>query len=117
MGCSMHGTAQALAKAYISQQHPGAHPAQFKRLFFLHFYGPDFEPKERKRIAAALSEKPRVRRSAGAGQAGNAQPITPKNAGHREGFAAGAVREKRETYGAKRKSKAKRPPGPTERSD
>ena len=60
MGCSMHATAQALAKASISQQHPGAHPAQFKRLLFLHFYGTDFEPKERKRIASALARNVRA---------------------------------------------------------
>jgi hypothetical protein len=60
MGCSMHATAQALARASISNQHPGARPAELKRLFFLHFYGPDFEPEERNRIASALSEKGRA---------------------------------------------------------
>jgi hypothetical protein len=56
MGCSMHATAQALTKASISNQHPNADPAELKRLFFLHFYGTDFEPKERKRIALALAK-------------------------------------------------------------
>jgi hypothetical protein len=57
MGCSMHATAQALAKASISQQHPGARPAELKRLLFLHFYGPDFEPEQRKRIASGLGKE------------------------------------------------------------
>jgi hypothetical protein len=60
MGCSMHATAQALAKASISQQHPGARPAELKRLLFLHFYSADFEPKERNRIASALAERGRA---------------------------------------------------------
>jgi hypothetical protein len=59
-GCSMHATAHALAKAWISQQHPGARPADLKRLLFLHFYGADFEPEERKRIASALAERGRA---------------------------------------------------------
>ena len=54
MGCSMHATAQALAKAYILRQHPGSHPAKLKRLLFLHFYRADFKPQKRKRIASAL---------------------------------------------------------------
>ena len=55
MGCSMYATAQALAKAYISEQHPDAHPRELKLLLFLHFYGADFTPRERKRILSALS--------------------------------------------------------------
>lgn len=57
MGCSMHATAQALAKASVLQQHPCARPAEIKRLLFLHFYGNDFEPEERKRIASALAKR------------------------------------------------------------
>jgi hypothetical protein len=60
MGCSMHATAQALAKASILNQHPNADPAELKRLLFLHFYGTDFEPKERKRIALALAKRGRA---------------------------------------------------------
>ncbi len=44
MGCSMFATARALAKAALLQRHPKADPAKLKRLFFLHFYGNDFEP-------------------------------------------------------------------------
>jgi hypothetical protein len=55
VGCSMHATAQALAKAYISQRHPRAHPAELKRLLFLHFYSADFAPEKRKQIALALA--------------------------------------------------------------
>jgi hypothetical protein len=63
MGCSMHATAQALAKAWISQQHPGARPAELKRLLFLHFYRADFGAKERKRIASALAKSGRPKRA------------------------------------------------------
>ena len=59
MGCSMHATAQALAKASILQRHPGSHPVELKRLFFLHFFGADFNPEEQTRIASALSGKRR----------------------------------------------------------
>ena len=54
MGCSMYATARALAKASLSQKHPGAQPAELKRQLFLHFYGADFNPKQRSRIASAL---------------------------------------------------------------
>jgi hypothetical protein len=60
MGCSMHATAQALAKASLLQQHPGARPAEINRLLFLHFYGTDFGPEERKRIASALAKRGRA---------------------------------------------------------
>jgi hypothetical protein len=56
MGCSMHATAQALVRASLSQQHPKARPAELKRLIFLQFYGTEFEPDQRERIAAALSK-------------------------------------------------------------
>lgn len=56
MGCSMHATARALAKAALLQRHPDAGPAELKRLLFLHFYGAEYEPDQRKRIAAALSK-------------------------------------------------------------
>ena len=54
MGCSMHATALALAKASLLQKRPGAHPAELKRSLFLHMYGADFEPEQRKRIASAF---------------------------------------------------------------
>jgi hypothetical protein len=56
MGCSMHATARVLAVASLLQKHPGSRPAEIKRLLFLHFYGAEFEPGQRQRIAAALRE-------------------------------------------------------------
>ncbi len=107
MGCSMHATAQALAKASLSQQHPGARPGELKRLLFLHFYGDDFEAEERKRIASALSKN---RRTAGVlepGKSTTRKPPHPRMPAVVK--SSGAVREKGETYGGKKKGKAKRP--------
>ena len=59
MGCSMHATARALVKVGLLQRYPGARPAKLKRLLFLHFYGADFAPEERNRIATALSKSSR----------------------------------------------------------
>ena len=59
MGCSMHATARALAVASLSHEHPGSDSAELKGRLFLRFYGADFEPEQRKRIAAALSERAR----------------------------------------------------------
>jgi hypothetical protein len=56
MGCSMHATARVLAVASLLQKHPGSRPTEIKRLLFLHFYGAEFEPDQRQRIAAALSK-------------------------------------------------------------
>jgi hypothetical protein len=56
MGCSMHATSRALAVASLLQRHPGSHPAKLKRLLFLHFYGGDFNPRQRNRIASALTK-------------------------------------------------------------
>lgn len=50
MGCSMHAASQALVKASISEKDPVA----LKQAMFLRFYGHEFEPKERKKILAAL---------------------------------------------------------------
>ena len=97
MGCSMHAMAQALVKASISRRHSGAHPAEIKRLLFLHFYGDDFEPKERKRIASAL---------AGRGRADDEERNTLINSTTAE--SSEAVRDKTETYGKKGKKKSKR---------
>jgi hypothetical protein len=85
----MHATAQALAKAWISQQHPSARLAEVKRLLFFHFYGNDFEPEQRKRIASALLKKPPSRRSAGAGQVNNSQTALSKSSGRLEDFRRG----------------------------
>jgi hypothetical protein len=108
MGCSMHATAQALAKAWISQQHPSARPAELKRLLFLHFYGTDFRPEERKRIAAALSKN---RQPAGVLELGKStthKPPYPRVPAILKTPGAGIVREKGEAYRAKGKAKTKR---------
>ena len=97
MGCSMLATVQALAKAWISQQHPGACPAELKRLLFLHFYGTDFEPEERKRIAAALAERGR------ADSEGETLLINSRIVGSSD-----AVRGSVERYGKMGKKKGKR---------
>jgi hypothetical protein len=96
MGCSMHATAQALAKASLLQQHPGARPAEIKRLLFLHFYGTDFEPGERKRIASALAKRGRA--------SGEVRNTTFMNST----FGSDSVREDAETYGKIGKKKGKR---------
>jgi hypothetical protein len=74
MGCSMFATARALAKAGLLQKHPDAGPAELKRLLFLHFYGDDFTPKQRHRIASAIS---RAARNGRATQADSRYVIKP----------------------------------------
>ena len=107
MGCSMHSTAQALAKAYISEQHPDAHPRELKQRLFLHFYGADFAPQERRRILLALSAR---RRHGGA--PAPVRPTTGKPLERAE-LAAGksaepaAVRESGEPYSNKRRDRTK----------
>ena len=110
MGCSMHATAKALAKAYISERHPNAPPAEVKRLLFLHFYNTDFKLKERKRIASALGNdrQPSNVRDAGKRTMRKTSDLTGQAVAKPSG--AGAVREKSETYGATRKAKAKPSP-------
>jgi hypothetical protein len=54
MGCSVHATAQALIKASLLGEDPGATPTKMKQALFLHFYGNDFGPRARKRILLAL---------------------------------------------------------------
>jgi hypothetical protein len=93
----MHATAQALAKASISQQHPGAHPAELKRLLFLHFYGRDFEPEEQKRIASALAKRGRAI-SEGESFLMDSRIVESSD----------AVRDKAETYAKMGKRNAKR---------
>jgi hypothetical protein len=66
MGCSMYATARALAKAALLQQHPTAGPAELKRLLFFHFYGAEFEPEERNRIAATFSKRSRSAKASSA---------------------------------------------------
>lgn len=94
MGCSMHATARALVKASISEKDPIA----LKRAFFLRFYGDEFGLKERRKILLALRNAAKHK--------GKRDTIV-KSSG------SGAVREKGETYGGKRKDKAKRPRPPS----
>jgi hypothetical protein len=89
MGCSMHATAMVLAKASILQRHSRARPAAIKRLLFIHFYGNDFEPEERERIASALAKRGRP------------------DGQERKLAMSDVVREKAERYRRKRKGKAK----------
>jgi hypothetical protein len=103
MGCSMHATAQALAKASILNQHPNADPAELKRLFFLHFYGTDFEPKERKRIALTLAKRGR------AGGKKRKLSLDRMDLGIVNSSGSDAVRDTTETYGKTVKKKSKRP--------
>lgn len=108
MGCSMHATAQALAKAYISGQHPDARLAQLKRLLFLHFYGADFKPQQRKRIVSALSKR---RRRANALEV--VKPKARKLSDLTDSVIAklslvGVVGERGEKYGKRENNKSKR---------
>jgi hypothetical protein len=54
MGSSMLATARALAVAAIREKDPAISPAWLRRALFLRFYGVDFAPHERDRIAARL---------------------------------------------------------------
>lgn len=56
MGCSMHAASRALVKASVLQTVPKASPDVVKQRLFLHFYGNDFKPKQRKRILMALQQ-------------------------------------------------------------
>jgi len=108
MGCSMHATAQALAKAYISGQHPAAPLGKLQRLLFLRFYGADFTPQQRKKILSALSN---LRRP---GIAPAAVKPAPRKQLDRTALAivkstgSDTVRESEEKYGKKRPDKSKR---------
>jgi len=59
MGCSLHATAPALAKADLAEQHPDAHPRELRQQLFRHFYGADFTLRQRKGIRFALSTRGR----------------------------------------------------------
>jgi len=54
MGGSMLATARALVVASIRAREPSVSPAALRRALFLRFYGGDFSPEERERIAAWL---------------------------------------------------------------
>jgi hypothetical protein len=54
MGASMLSTARALVAASIRAKDPQASAGALRRAMFLRFYGGDFEPTERERIAGRL---------------------------------------------------------------
>ena len=58
MGNSMFATARALAVASIRAKEPSVSAAALRRALFLRFYGGDFSPGERERIAAWLGRDP-----------------------------------------------------------
>ena len=108
MGCSMHATAQALAKASLRQRYRNANPGQLKPLLFLYFYATDFEPEKRKRIAAALARRSRL------GNAPEGNKPAARIRSDRTNLASvrfsgpDFVQDKAETYGKKRNKKGKR---------
>lgn len=58
MGGSMFATARALAVASIRAEDPSVSAGALRRALFLRFYGGDFSPEERERIAAWLGRDP-----------------------------------------------------------
>lgn len=54
MGCSMHAAAQALVRASVLVQNPGASTGAVRRALFLRFYGQDFGPSDQHKILQAL---------------------------------------------------------------
>lgn len=100
MGCSMHATSRALAKAALLQEHPGASPAELRRLLYLHFYGADFVSEVRKRIASALAKSAS---SGEAPQARDREAIAPANLATRA-----QVAERPAAYRAKRATRKKK---------
>jgi hypothetical protein len=108
MGCSMHATAQALARASIFERHPGARPADLKRLLFLHFYGTDFEPEMRKRIALALSKNSRPSKVLEVMKRTTRTPFDRINLPIVHSSGSDAVRDKTGMYGKTGKKKGKR---------
>ncbi len=54
MGCSMHATAQSLARASVLAGDPLVSPAAVRRALFLRFYGREFGAETRQKILAAL---------------------------------------------------------------
>ena len=107
MGCSMHFTAQALAKAYIARQHPDAHPGELKQRLFLHFYGADFAPQERTRILLALSARRRHGGAPAPVRPTTAKPLERADLVSDKSAEPAAVRESAEPYGNKRRGRTK----------
>ena len=62
MGCSMHATARALARASIQARDPSASPAALRRALFLHFYRGDFDANDQRKILTHLETSETRRR-------------------------------------------------------
>lgn len=107
MGCSMHATAQALARASLLQCYPSAHPGQLKRLLFLHFYVTDFEPEECKRIASALARGAQRGKAVEGIKRTTRKPLDLTKLAMKSS-ASGAVRESGAKYGRKATGRGKR---------
>ena len=54
MGCSMHGTAQALVRASVLEKDSLASPATLRQALFLRFYGHELDAKTREKILLAV---------------------------------------------------------------
>lgn len=107
MGCSMHATAQALAKASLSRRYPRARPTEFKRFLFLHFYGGDFTNQERDRIASALARRRPMGRRREAENREKREPLAAQKIVAGQAAKTAAVAESRAGYG-KKKGRSKR---------
>jgi len=109
MGCSMHATAQVLAKAFISGQHPDAPLGKLQRLLFLHFYGADFTPQQRKKILSALSKSRRPGIAPVAVKPATRKRLDSTALAAAQSTEAAAVRESGAPYGKSKNNQAKRP--------
>ncbi len=54
MGCSMHATAQALARGSMLQEDPLASPSTLRQALFLRLYGYEFDAEARRKILRYL---------------------------------------------------------------
>ena len=61
IGCSMHATARALVRASVLARDPQAAPGAMRCALFLRFYGHEFDPSERARIATWLARDQETR--------------------------------------------------------
>ena len=61
IGCSMHATARALVRASVLAGDPEASPGAVRCALFLRFYGHEFDPSARARIATWLARDQETR--------------------------------------------------------
>ena len=54
MGCSMYETSKLLITRAILENNPNISKSEFKREFFLKFYGNDFNPVDQEKILSHL---------------------------------------------------------------